>query len=201
MVDCQPLARTLNGTPPWKNKWGTEVFHTTCNALRKWVVKRGLPDLLAQPVVWRERGFNKMADYLANQAMDTRSSWKWHAPDADRLITRAKGLIGFSDGGYRPGPNLASAGWVVVVICEDDPQDVNVFSSSNNSINSLNDPFSNICDHRAEKLAEGACFLPTCKSSFEAELVAVSELMSHVDSLALSGTLPPFTSDRFAGRD
>ena len=96
-----------------------------------------LPDLLAQPVVWRERGFNKMADYLANQAMDTRTSWKLHAPDADRLITRARGLIGCSDGGYRHGPNLAATGWVSVVIFEKDPQDVNAFFSSRNTIDNL----------------------------------------------------------------
>ena len=107
----------------------------------------------------------------------------------------------FSDGGFRPGPNLAAAGWVVVAICEVDPHDVSTIFSPNNSLNSLSDPFSTVRNLRAEKVAEGACFLPTCKSSFEAELVAVSELMLHVDSLALPGTLPPYTAGHHASRD
>ena len=118
-----------------------------------------------------------MADCLANKAMDTRSSWKWCVHNAEFLVAKAKGIICFSDGGYRPGPELAAAGWVVVVIYAEDPIGGDVISFLSNSINSINDPFSNICDHRAEKLAEGACFLPTCRSSFEAELVPLSELI------------------------
>ena len=75
VVDCQPLALALNGLSQWTNIWGTFIFHNTCNSLREWVIKRGLSDLVAQPVVWRERGFNKMADYLANKSMDTQNSW------------------------------------------------------------------------------------------------------------------------------
>ena len=99
-----------------------------------------------------------MADCLANKAMDTRSSWKWCAHNAELLVAKAKGIICFSDGGYRPGPELAAAGWVVVVIYAED-QIGEAFSSFNNSVNSISDPFSNVCDLRAEKLAEGACFL------------------------------------------
>ena len=57
-----------------------------------------------------------MADFLANKAMDTRSSWRWCAPNAEHLVAKADGIICFSDGGFRPGPELAAAGWVVVVI-------------------------------------------------------------------------------------
>ena len=77
VVDCQPLARALNGISLWTYAWGAVIFHNTCNLLQRWVVKRRVPDLLAQPVVWRERGYNKMVDYLANKSMDTQSSWRW----------------------------------------------------------------------------------------------------------------------------
>ena len=101
VVDCQPLPRALNGVSQWTNAWGAVIFHNTCNLLQRRVVKRGVPDLLAQPVVWRERGYNKMVEYLANKSMDTQSSWRWQTPEADALITRCEGVIMFSHGGYR----------------------------------------------------------------------------------------------------
>ena len=138
-----------------------------------------------------------MADYLANKCMDTRSSWRWQTPEADALITRCKGVIMFSDGGYRPKPNLAAAGWVVVAICEIEPNDASTIFSPAYSINSL------ILFHCSQplKVSEGACFLPTCKSSFEAEFLAVSELMMHVDSLAVPGPLPSYTVGHLASMD
>ena len=141
-----------------------------------------------------------MADYLANKSMDTRSSWKWCTHNAECMMTKAKGIIAFSDGGYRPGPDLAAAGWVVVAIF-DDVVHRDMFSSYIDNINSVSDPFSTTPDLRAVKLAEGARFLPTCRSSYEAELVAVSELILHVDQLVMTGSLPPNSPDSSAPMD
>ena len=125
-----------------------------------------------------------MADDLANRSMDTQNSWTWQAPDVNSFMRRFKGLIEYSDGGYRPDSNLAAAGWVIVAICDAEPSDAsNICSPLYSIINSS--------DLRAVKVAEGARFLPVCKSSFEADLFAVSELIMHVDSLADSGSLPP----------
>ena len=142
-----------------------------------------------------------MADYLANKSMDTQTSWRWQIPEADALITRCLGVIMFSDGGYRPTSNLAAAGWVVVAICEMKPDDASSESCPFYRINLLNDPFSTVDNLRAIKVAEGARFLPTCKSSFEAELLAVSELAMHVDSLAVPGPLPPYTAEHNSSMD
>ena len=134
-----------------------------------------------------------MADCLANKSMDTQSSWRWQIPEADVLITRCHGVILFSDGGYRPTSNLAAVGWVVVAICEMEPDDTSKMFSPFYSINSLSDPFSTVDNLRAIKVAEGARFLPACKSSFETEFLAVSELMMHVDSLVVPGPFPSYT--------
>ena len=115
-------------------------------------------------------------------------------------MTKAKGIIAFSDGGYRPGPDLAAAGWVVVAIF-DDVVHRDMFSSYIDNINSVRDPFSSVPDLRAVKLAEGARFLPACRSSYEAELVAVSELILHVDQLVMTGSLPPNSPDSSAPMD
>ena len=107
----------------------------------------------------------------------------------------------FSDVGFRPKHNLAAAGWVVVAICEIELSDASTIFSPAYSINSLSDPFSTVDNLRAIKVAEGARFLPTCKSSFEAELLAVSELAMHVDSLAVPGPLPPYTAEHNSSMD
>ena len=73
------------------------------------------------------------------------------------------------------------------------------FFSPTYSMNNSSDP--NACDLRAVKVAEGARLLPACKSSFEAELLAVSELMMHVDSLAVPGPLPSYTVGHLASTD
>ena len=59
VVDCQPLAMVLNGETPWSNDWRLSEIHYTCNTLRQWVVRRGLPDLLAKPVSGEEESLIK----------------------------------------------------------------------------------------------------------------------------------------------
>ena len=72
VVDCQSLARALDGDIPFHsvNPDILDQFASVGNSLREWVVKQGLPSLLAAPVEWRDREVNKMADYLANKSMD-----------------------------------------------------------------------------------------------------------------------------------
>ena len=72
--------RVLNGETAYASSQddaGFHTFHLICNLLHNWVVNRGLPELLASPVEWRERSNNKMVDYLANKSMDERGSLKW----------------------------------------------------------------------------------------------------------------------------
>ena len=88
----------------------------------------------------------------------------------------------YTDGGFRPKDSLAAAGWVIVAICDSE-------RTSDGDICSHIHNFKNLDSHssydlRAVKIAEGARLLPDCRSSFEAELIAISELMMHVDSLA-----------------
>ena len=89
----------------------------------------------------------------------------------------------YTDGGFRPNVSLAAAGWVIVAICDTERTHASDICSSIHSIK--NSDSQNSSDLRAVKIAEGARFLPDCRSSFEAELIAVSELMLHVDSLAV----------------
>ena len=175
---------------------GGSEFQKATMSLFDWVSKRGLPGLLSNPVVWREREANKMADYLANRSMDLERSWKWQAAKAEEIVDSAIGIVCFSDGGFRPKHGVGAAGWVAVAIFEDIGacSNFSAYSSSpyssgcspsitnNIDFNYYND-FSNSSYHCAEKLAEGAMFLPACRSSFEAELIAVRQLTMHIGHL------------------
>ena len=83
--------------------------------------------------------------------------------------------------------------------CDAELSDASDIFSPIYSIKNSDDP--NSLDLRAVKVAEGPRFLPACKSSFEAELLAVSELMMHVDSLAVPSPLPSYTVGHFASMD
>ena len=89
----------------------------------------------------------------------------------------------YTDGGFRPNKSLAAAGWVIVAICDSVRTNDNDICSHIHSFKNLDSNSSS--DLRAVKIAEGARFLPDCRSSFEAELIAISELILHADSLAV----------------
>jgi hypothetical protein len=120
--------------------------------------------------------------------MDEMSSWLWQAPNISRFLQTQYGIVMFSDGGYRPKERRAAAGWVIVAVVEDGHDDSEEVSKGgsrcvnmrNNVKNSLG---AGIAGLRAVKVAEGARFLPACRSSFEAELIAVSDLIKHFNSL------------------
>ena len=84
---------------------------------------------------------------------------------------------------HTPNVSLAAAGWVIVAICDTERTHASDICSPIHSLTNLESHSSS--DLRAVKIAEGARFLPDCRSSVEAELIAVSELMLHVDSLAV----------------
>ena len=125
--------------------------------------------------------------------MDTKTSWTWQSPYVSSFMTHYRGLIMYSDGGFRPNVSLAAAGWVIVAICDTERTHASDICSPIHSIKNLESH--NSSDLRAVKIAEGARFLPDCRSSFEAELIAVSELMLHVDSLAVVWSSTQLSAD------
>ena len=116
MVDCKSLANVLNGDSPWADETNQEIGKAVVNEIYSWSNKYGLDNLRAQPVVWRQREKNKVADYLARRVMHTKTSWTKVAKNAAAFMARAAGLVFFSDGGFRPGRDEASAAWVCVVV-------------------------------------------------------------------------------------
>ena len=84
--------------------------------------------------------------------MHTKTSWTKVARNAEAFLKRAAGLVFFSDGGFRPGRDEASAAWVCVVVDKSKTR-------------------------RCHIIAEGASYDPTLMNSFCAELRAINCLL------------------------
>ncbi len=109
IVDCQPLHRISCGVTPLLNDSYVPLFTRILDDIRD-IFKEGFapPRLVDDPVLWVDRGKNKMADYLCNVTMDRKKSWR-----KERSIDMPLDFNWFavSDGGARP---LCSAcGWAV----------------------------------------------------------------------------------------
>ena len=67
---------------------------------------------VADPVIWRPRAYNTIADYLCNYTMNVRRSWRKVWPTVPGLSHGRHNVLVFSDGGARAGDCSASA-WVM----------------------------------------------------------------------------------------
>ena len=161
VVDCQPLASVLNGETSWTDDTNQDIGKEVVNQIYTWTSRHGLDNLRAQPVVWRQREKNKVADYLARKAMHTKTSWCNIDSNAAALIAQAAGIIFFSDGGFRPGKNEASAAWLVVSVVTRPTRQCFV-------------------------IAEGAIFDAQLRNSFCAELMAIHSLIVNMDPILRS---------------
>ena len=62
---------------------------------------------ISDPVIWRRREQNKLADFLCNTIMDSRESWLQEVPDSG---WQSQNVVIFSDGGVR-SVTVAAAAW------------------------------------------------------------------------------------------
>ena len=56
------------------------------------------------PVQWRQRCYNKRADWLANQALDAKKDFKYVDPDAERYAALQPNWLACTDGACRRVP-------------------------------------------------------------------------------------------------
>ena len=110
IVDNQTLQQVLSGITPLSDQQYLPVFRRMTAALDA-LFEGGYEPISKHddPITWRERCFNKQADWLANRAMDeNRSFQRCIIEDMDPSAN----YITFSDGGYRRSTGRAAAGWV-----------------------------------------------------------------------------------------
>ena len=119
VVDCQPLQRIVCGHAPCLDPSASQLVRRTCDNIVK-LMSSGWspPDLWADPVAWRRREYNVIADHLANYTMDVQKTWSvdfdWPYPTKS---LRECSLIVHSDGGAR-GRSCAASAWVVEVLSD-----------------------------------------------------------------------------------
>ena len=114
VVDCKPLQQVSCGLSPLLAANLKVSFETITQnlswALEKgWLARRAWDD----PVLWRRRSENVIADYLANHTMNIGKSWfeAFDWPFEGRLLKECN-LLAHCDGGSRRQSCSASA-WVV----------------------------------------------------------------------------------------
>ena len=75
----------------------------------------GPKDSLADPVRWTRRDGNKEADYLVNEAMDTRSDFEYWATGIS-IDWKSARILAYIDGGSRSGEDISASAWLLKVV-------------------------------------------------------------------------------------
>ena len=116
VVDCQPVQRVSAGMAPLRDAVAQPVFEGVCANLVSilgagWAPPKAWDD----PVIWRRREKNIVADFLVNRTMDSRLTWSKHVdlPASVRSVSDCNVVV-HSDGGTRAG-SCSATGWVVEV--------------------------------------------------------------------------------------
>ena len=145
IVDCQALGDIINGRSPLQDERYRPVFRRMADALNGIFGQGWRPRSdCKDPVCWRERAWNAQADFLANQAMDNK---RGHYR-VDMLVAHRAhegNIIVFSDGGLRRASMRASAAWIAFLLE----------------------------GGAAVERASQRCYLDSCSSAFQAEVIAL----------------------------
>jgi hypothetical protein len=113
VVDCKPLQEVVCGHSPLKGDSLRPVLRRITNNLAAILaVKWSPPAAWGDPILWRRRDHNIMADFLANWTMNEQRSWVEHLDwPFDAGTYHSCNLVVHSVGGSRT--NCSAAAWVV----------------------------------------------------------------------------------------
>jgi hypothetical protein len=112
VTDCKPLAGILNGHIALMSDDLAPILARVTASLFRLFESGWTPvKVIDDPVTWRKRDWNKIADYIVNYTMDVRRSWyqRFDSP-WEGFTFREANLIIHQDGGTRVG-NCSAAGW------------------------------------------------------------------------------------------
>ena len=116
IIDCQPVQMITCGHTPLKANELSKMFTKIIDRIDMVLGDDWLPpQAWDDPIIWRPRGRNTVADHLANYTMDSQKSWaecfEWPFPG--RRLDECNVMI-HSDGGTRRHASSASA-WILQV--------------------------------------------------------------------------------------
>ena len=113
IVDSQTVQRIVCGHAALKNGFYRSPFRRIVSQLAKFIGSGLLPPTdAADPVQWRPRRYSSKADWLCNQALDTKSSFSFIEDSLGDYWLNDVHWRAFSDGACRAGGYLSFA-WIV----------------------------------------------------------------------------------------
>ena len=105
VCDCKPLVEVAMGVNPLNDCSLQPGFRRLTRSLANLILGGLLPmQSHVDPILWRSRDSNKIADHLVNVTMDTKQSWEELAPPGDpRIDLTEANFVMHCDGGTRVG--------------------------------------------------------------------------------------------------
>ena len=111
VVDCEPLCEVVCGRSPLNDPSLEPLLVNITNSLQSILFSGWLPpQKWHDPVLWRRRAHNRLADFLVNYTMDTKQSWTSLRDIPDNFGEH--NISCHSDGGTRRGA-CSATGWVI----------------------------------------------------------------------------------------
>ena len=162
MVDCKPLQETVCGHCALLGDAQRPLLRRIASNLVEILDQEWSPPCpWHDPVLWRPRGYNVIADYLANLTMDEGVDWIREFPwPFHNCELNCCNIVSHSDGGARP--NCSAAAWLV---------EVGVWQN---------------CAWVYRPIAMGGVFLKAHVESFEAECLALERCSAYVNTLIVN---------------
>ena len=116
IIDSQVVQRVTCGHASITNDTYRHVFQRIMNRIVKLIDSSLLPSRdTADPVQWRPREFNARADYLCNQALDSKSSYCFIDDCIDDYRIDGVHWEAFSDGACR-GDGFSPFSWIIYAV-------------------------------------------------------------------------------------
>ena len=121
LCDSSTVVDAINGDLPMDTEFLKPAFYRISRHLEEWSNGgMAFSGERLQPAEWRPRELNKVADALANEAMDRGESFeRWHV---NQKGLRGRHILVFTDGGVRPSRGQAAAAWAVVALQDGEPK-------------------------------------------------------------------------------
>ena len=113
IMDSQVVHQIICGHAGLTDETHRPVFQRVMAMLVRLVSANVLPPAdISDPVQWRPRAYNVRADWLCNQALDSKSSFHFITDDVDAYRLPDLQWEAFSDGACR-GDGYSSYGWII----------------------------------------------------------------------------------------
>ena len=111
-MDSQALQQVALGMAALQQEFARPLLNRITQKMFKLVNNAEAPLSWVDPIQWRPREYNKRADYLCNQCLDTGTSFDHVDPDAFAYCRLQPNWLVYTDGGSW-GQGASAYAWVI----------------------------------------------------------------------------------------